>query len=43
MVVVVVLALGDCWLLGAMSIVATQPHLIRPLFHGSDLEVCQRV
>ncbi len=33
-------SLGDCWLLGAMSIVATQPQLIRPLFHGSSVEDC---
>ncbi len=31
-------ALGDCYLLGAMSIVATRPELIRPLFKHSQLE-----
>ena len=31
-------ALGDCYLLGAMSIVATRPELIRPLFKHSSVE-----
>lgn len=30
--------LGDCWLLGAMAIVATRPDLIRPLFAGKKVE-----